>query len=96
MPWISIRTTSAATETMTTPDDVRLTFADRINRKRPLQPGGRFDFQATTELNDDHPGTDIDAAIEVDHILVAHPDAAGRYVGADGPGLVGAVDAIER
>src|SRR5581483_878893 len=34
--------------------------------------------------------------IEVDDILVAHPDAAGGDVGADGPGLVGSVDAIER
>src|ERR1700726_3707465 len=44
----------------------------------------------------DDPGADIDAAVEVDDVLVAHPDAAGRDVGADGPGLVGAVDAIQR
>ena len=36
------------------------------------------------------------AAATLDDVGVAHPDAAGRHVGADGPGLVGAVDAIER
>src|SRR6202022_760861 len=44
----------------------------------------------------DDPRADIDAAVQIDHVLIAHPDAAGRDVGADGPGLVGTVDAIER
>ncbi|GCC47894.1 hypothetical protein chiPu_0031847, partial [Chiloscyllium punctatum] len=49
-----------------------------------------------TRLHHDDLGADIDATVEIDHVLVAHPDAAGRDVGADRPGLVGAVDAIER
>src|SRR6266566_154064 len=36
------------------------------------------------------------AVIEVDHVLVAHADAAGRHLGAERPRFVGAVDAIER
>src|SRR6201988_5279375 len=41
-------------------------------------------------------GADIDPTVEVDHVFVAHPDATGRDRGADGPWLVGAVNAIER
>src|SRR5262249_50937877 len=37
-----------------------------------------------------------DALVKINHVLVAHPDAAGGDVGADGPGFVGAVDTIER
>src|SRR5580704_11232488 len=44
----------------------------------------------------DDPGADIDAAIEVDDILIAHPDAARRHVGTDRPGFVGTVDTVER
>src|SRR5215470_5327767 len=52
---------------------------------------------ATPEGSDnDHLGADLDATVKVDHVLVAHPDAAGRDLGADGPGLVRAVDAVER
>src|SRR6195952_757783 len=47
-------------------------------------------------LDHDDLGADADAAVEIDDVLVAHPDAARGDVGADGPGLVGAVDAIER
>src|SRR5258708_3384165 len=41
-------------------------------------------------------GADVDAAVQVDHVLIAHPDAARRYVGADGPWLVRAVNAVQR
>src|SRR6266571_3828752 len=47
-------------------------------------------------LDHHHLGADLDAVIEVDHVLVAHADAAGRHLGADRPRFVGAVDAIER
>src|ERR1700730_5755886 len=58
--------------------------------------GGRFGWYFRESSDHDDPDADTDAAIEIDHVLVAHPDAARRYVGADGPGLVGAVDAVER
>src|SRR5436309_13034503 len=52
---------------------------------------------AKPERSDHHDlGADLDPLIEVDHVLVSHADAAGRDLGADGPGLVRAVDAIER
>src|SRR4051812_32545934 len=57
--------------------------------------GGRSAFTIRGSQHD-HPGADIDAAVEVDDVLIAHADAARGYVGADRPGLVGAVDAIER
>ena len=44
----------------------------------------------------DHLGADADAAVEVDHVLVGHAEAARRYGLADGLGLVRAVDAVER
>src|ERR1700744_3944099 len=44
----------------------------------------------------DHARTDLDATVQVDHVLVAHADAAGRDRAADRPGLVGAVDAVDR
>src|SRR5207237_8993669 len=36
------------------------------------------------------------ALVEIDDVLVEHADAAGRDAVADGPRLVGAVDAVER
>src|SRR4051812_4067189 len=41
-------------------------------------------------------GAEVDAAVQVDDVLVAHADAARGDVGADGPGLVGAVNTVER
>ena len=51
---------------------------------------------APRRSHDDHLGADLDALEQVDHVLVAHADAARRDVGADGPWRVGAVNAIER
>src|SRR2546423_278827 len=39
---------------------------------------------------------DLDPVVKIDHVLVAHADAAGRNRGADRPRFVGTVDAIER
>src|SRR3954451_22862081 len=47
-------------------------------------------------LHHDDLGADIDAAVEIDDVLVAHADAARGDVGADGPGFVGAVDTVKR
>ena len=44
---------------------------------------------------DDHDGTDLDAIIEVDRVLVGHADASGRDGLADIFRLVGAVDAVQ-
>src|SRR5216684_7826655 len=40
-------------------------------------------------------GADRRALVEIEHVLVEHADAAGRDAVADGPGLVGAVDAVQ-
>src|SRR5258705_397469 len=72
----------------------RKTIAE-FKAKRPPRSGGRF-IRVPQNSDYDHPGADIDAAVEIDHVLVAHADAAGRDVGADGPGLVGAVNAVKR
>ena len=44
----------------------------------------------------DDAGADLHAAVEILDVLVEHADAAGRNIMADGRGLVGAVDAVER
>src|SRR6266851_4791164 len=88
--WISIPTTSVATAIATTPDPFRRKKKPAARIERPVQ------ILVAKESDDDDPRPDIDAAVQVDHILIAHPDAAGRDVGADGPGFVGTVDAIER
>src|ERR1700674_5260855 len=43
-----------------------------------------------------HRAAELDPAIEVDHVLVGQPDAAGGYGLPDIFGLVGAVDAEQR
>src|SRR6202011_1528416 len=43
----------------------------------------------------DHLGADLDTAIEVDHVVVDHTDAARCRAAADAPRRVGAVNAIE-
>src|SRR6266446_6798605 len=90
---ISIPTISAATTaaTATTPER----FPTR-KRKRPLEIGRPFLFQIIKNSDHDDLCADIDAAVQIDHVLIAHPDAAGRDVGADCPRFVGAVNAIER
>src|ERR1700694_5285724 len=87
--WISIRTISTATAT---PPEHSV---DRKS-KTAARSGGRVHFRSPKISDHDDAGADIDAAIEIDHVLVAHPDAARRDVGTDGPGFVGAMDAIER
>jgi hypothetical protein len=62
----------------------------------PAIPSPRTQGERGRKLDHHDPRADIDAAVEVDHVLIAHPDAARRDVGADGPGFVGAVDAIQR
>src|ERR1700739_2026370 len=92
--WISIRTTSAATATATTPDEIPPARQNGRPNGRPFY----FEVQINRRCrsDDDDPRAELDAAIEADHVLIAHPDAAGRHVGADGPGFVGAMDAVER
>src|SRR5215211_4971453 len=41
-------------------------------------------------------GADLDALVEIDHVLIDHADAAGGDAPADGPRLDGAVDAEQR
>src|SRR5215216_4099962 len=44
-------------------------------------------------LADDHLRADLHPVIEIDHFLIQHADAAGRYGKADRPGLPRAMDA---
>src|SRR3954470_24462292 len=78
--------------------------APRNRVKRPVQ-APREPFQdfallgrgaAAHHREHDHLGAYIDAAVEVGNVFIGHPDATRRNMGADGPGLVGPVDAIER
>ena len=68
-------------------------LADRCYRqsKKPalLPSGGRF---AGPEHDDFR--ADWRAVVEIDDVLVRQADAAGRDVGANGPGFIGAVDAV--
>jgi len=54
-----------------------------------LRSGGRF---AGPEHDDFR--ADRRAVVEIDDVLVRQADAAGRDVGANGPGFIGAVDAV--
>src|SRR5262249_54929928 len=40
-------------------------------------------------------GADLDAVVQVDHVVIDHADASGGRAAADGRGRVGAVDAVE-
>ena len=44
----------------------------------------------------DDPRLDRNATVEIDDVLVEHPDAAGGDVGADGLWFGGPMDAVER
>src|SRR5258705_13969799 len=59
-----------------------------IRRKSDAVPRRRSDH--------DHAGADPDPFVEIDHVLVAHADAARRHRRADRPGLVRSVNAVER
>src|SRR3954451_19671901 len=79
--WIWIPTTSAAMAATATPLDPPAINQQSGRRRR--SPAAVL-FQ--TQISDhDDPGADIDAAVEVDDVFIAHPDATGRHVGADCP-----------
>src|ERR1700682_3762185 len=69
----------------------------RRRRNKKAAPNGRpFRFRAGGEQSDHHDlGSDPDPVVEIDDVLVAHADAARGNRGADRPGLVRAVDAVE-
>jgi hypothetical protein len=54
-----------------------------------LCSGGWF-----ADPEDDDFRADRRAVVEIDDVLVRQGDAAGRNIGADGPGFIGAVDAV--
>src|SRR5881394_1306140 len=66
-------------------------------KQKAAGDGGLF-YSALCEarLDHHHLGADLDLFVEVDDVLVAHADAAGRHRMSDRPRLVGAVDAVER
>ncbi len=70
----------------------RLTPKDRFGFPEGsalLRGGGRF-------ANPEHDDVCADrrAVVEIDDVLVRQADAARRDFGANGPGLIGAVDAV--
>src|SRR6185437_10481366 len=66
--------------------DWRLRRAGRLRRCRIWRRAGQHH----------HPRANLDSIEEILDVRVGQPDAARRYEGADGRGLVSAVDAIER
>src|SRR5207237_2416746 len=87
-----IQTMSTVTVTAITPDEFPLDA--RKQNGRPIRRP--FYFQIASRSDDDDPCAEIDAAVQIDHVLIAHPNAAGGDVGPDRPGFVGTVDTIER
>src|SRR5580698_7844868 len=63
-----------------------------VSRRFRRSAGGHSKADA---LDNDDLGADLDAVVEVLDVLVAHADAAGGHILTDGPGLVGAVNAVE-
>src|SRR5579859_3159214 len=53
------------------------------------------ELDRTSREHDDF-GADRRAIVQIDHIFVAHANAAGGHVMADSVGLIGAVNAVER
>src|SRR3954452_20759510 len=66
-------------------------------KQKAARYGGLF-YSAFCEarLDHHHLGADLDLFVEVDDVLVAHADAAGRHRLSYRPRLVRTVDAIER
>src|SRR5947209_7001116 len=58
--------------------------------------GGLCTLEYAPASDHDHLRAHLHAAVEIGDVLVAHADAARGHLGADGPWLVRAVDAIER
>jgi hypothetical protein len=65
-------TAAAMMAAATTPDRKEAQKA-----KRPPDEGGRFSLIDVSSSNYNHLGAHADAAVQIDHILIAHPDAAG-------------------
>src|SRR5882672_6036008 len=71
---------------------------------RALKKGRRTETTAFSSLvtrqktasDHNHLGPDLNAAVKVDDVVVAHADTARGHLRADGPGLVRAVDTVER
>src|SRR6266851_7958396 len=60
-----------------------------------LAAGAAGAVGVTLDGQHDHLGADIDAAVEIDDVLVDHADAARGDPAPDGRGSIGAVDAID-
>src|SRR5271166_2878762 len=74
-----------------TPRSTPASCAASTNRR-----SGESGLRELRALLDDHRRADMDATIEIDHVHVAHADAAGRNGLADFRRLVRAVNAVER
>src|SRR6516162_1117962 len=63
----------------------------RSERPVLLGGGGRFSGREHDDF-----GADRGSVVEINDVVIRQADAAGRDIGADGPRLVGPVDAIKR
>src|SRR5262245_36081778 len=68
----------------------------RTGEFAPLRSSGPETGEATARGENDDRRSHSHPLVEIDHVLVGHADAAGRYRTADVFRLVGAVDAIQR
>jgi len=68
---IPTASTVTVTATAITPEHLQTS-----KMKTAARSSGRL-FFAAKFLDHNDPGADADAAIEIDHIFIAHPDAAG-------------------
>src|SRR5437016_2083632 len=65
--------------------------------KRPPFPAASLEEKSEKNWLDHHDlRPDLDAPVEIDHVLVAHPNASRRHGAADCPRLVRSVNTIER
>src|SRR5205823_3982464 len=98
--WITLGGGRAAWQRCRGEDSASAPRCERVVRTRwcPISLGTdwRSSARRRTARQHDHAGPDLDAGVEVRDVLVGQPDAARRYEGADGRGLVGAMDAVER
>ena len=77
----------------------RAPFGDSSDRLADGQcrPGNKcVNRSSCSAAKDDDLGSDPGAVVKVSDVVVGQTNAAGGNVGTNGPGLIGAVDAVER
>ena len=77
-------------------DGERLRRPSRIGRSNCLLSAGCDPRASVVRSQNHHKRARLHPAVEIDHILIGQPDATRRNRMSDPPGLVRAVDAIQR